>query len=328
MAQNGFTSFNDEERLALDYLPLKARVLYLLLLKVHMDRDTRIVGIRRRISRKAMQELLEVHRQPGSTIPPETPSIKEIRTALKQLGRAGLIRRVKGYENTLVFFLPLATPKVQTVDKALLDNSASQSRGRGEAEQGPHSKAPSNPCADAGSEKSRGQGAAEERPHSSGPHPISNIQYHSVAAAVPDPARERVQLRQVLLELFPDQQNQIDNNQRAQQMLDTWCAAGVSTHHIRRAHKEMSERPGVGSFGPVYLRGLVLELSAAEGLQGKRDRNAELEEQADRDMRISVERWAKERGLTWNPLGREAYSAWLERMRRQRLDERKGGGHG
>ena len=73
-----------------------------------MDYKTGIVGIKRQISRKGLCEVLEVHKRRGSHRVVEPVTKDRLRALFNLLLHRGLIVRVHGYENTLVFRLPLA----------------------------------------------------------------------------------------------------------------------------------------------------------------------------------------------------------------------------
>lgn len=103
-------SWSAEEDAAMDYLPHAAQVLYLRVLRRRMDFNTGVVGISCRISYQQIGEWLEVRPPPKSTKPVVRLTVGEIRAALVQLERAGLIARVErdGEVLPLVFSLPLA----------------------------------------------------------------------------------------------------------------------------------------------------------------------------------------------------------------------------
>ncbi len=103
-------SWSAEEDAAMDYLPHAAQVLYMRVLRRRMDYSTGIVGISCRVSYQQIGEWLEVRPPPKSTKPVVRLSVGEIRAALAQLERAGLIVRVErsGEVMPLVFSLPLA----------------------------------------------------------------------------------------------------------------------------------------------------------------------------------------------------------------------------
>lgn len=103
-------SWSAEEDEAMDYLPHAAQVLYLRVLRRRMDFNTGVVGISCRISYQQIGEWLEVRPPPKSTKPVVRLTVGEIRAALVQLERAGLIARVErdGEAMPLVFSLPLA----------------------------------------------------------------------------------------------------------------------------------------------------------------------------------------------------------------------------
>lgn len=103
-------SWSSNEDSALDYLPHRAQVLYLRVLRRRMDFDTGIVGITARLSYQMIAEWLEERPPARSKNPVVRPSVSEIRSALASLERAGLIERVMrgGEVLPLVFLLPLA----------------------------------------------------------------------------------------------------------------------------------------------------------------------------------------------------------------------------
>lgn len=103
-------SWSSNEDSALDYLPHRAQVLYLRVLRRRMDFDTCIVGLTARLSYQMIAEWLEERPPARSKNPVVRPSVGEIRAGLSCLERAGLIERVlsDGEVLPLVFFLPLA----------------------------------------------------------------------------------------------------------------------------------------------------------------------------------------------------------------------------
>lgn len=103
-------SWSAEEDAAMDYLPHAAQVLYLRVLRRRMDFNTGVVGISCRISYQQIGEWLEVRPPAKSTKPIVRLTVGEIRAALVQLERAGLIVRVErdGEVMPLVFLLPFA----------------------------------------------------------------------------------------------------------------------------------------------------------------------------------------------------------------------------
>ena len=95
----------------MDYLPHRAQVMYLRVLRRRMDFDTCIVGITVRLSYLLIAEWLEERPAVRSTKPLVRLSVGEIRAAFVVLERAGLVERVlddKGEVLPLVFKLPLA----------------------------------------------------------------------------------------------------------------------------------------------------------------------------------------------------------------------------
>lgn len=104
-------SWSAEEDAAMDYLPHAAQVLYLRVLRRRMDFASGVVGITCRISYRMIGEWLEVRPPWGSKNPVVRLTDAEIRSALSQLEKAGLIVRVRdsnGDALPLVFSLPFA----------------------------------------------------------------------------------------------------------------------------------------------------------------------------------------------------------------------------
>ncbi len=147
MTQPQRWQWNEHEDAALHELQdHRAGMLYLRGLRKHMDYDTGIVGIKRRISERMLIELLEERRDPGSPFPLRVPTRSAVRWAIERLERVGLVERMpKTHKlSPMVFRLPLATigvllqPKLQpeaTANKTeenplqnnQLENSSSQS---------------------------------------------------------------------------------------------------------------------------------------------------------------------------------------------------------
>jgi hypothetical protein len=102
--------WSPEEDQAMDYLPHAAQVLYLRVLRRRMDYATCIVGLTVRLSYQLIGEWLEVRPPAMSRKPLVRLTVSEIRAALVQLERVGLIQRVfeRGEALPLVFLLPLA----------------------------------------------------------------------------------------------------------------------------------------------------------------------------------------------------------------------------
>jgi len=105
------TQWNDEEDEKLQGLPHFAQLLYLRVLRRHMDYRTGIVGRKRRISYQMIIEVMYVERARGSTVREEKVTVKKIRVALQQLISAGLIEPVRKGDKfeSMVFMLPVAS---------------------------------------------------------------------------------------------------------------------------------------------------------------------------------------------------------------------------
>lgn len=125
-------SWSAEEDQAMDYLPHAAQVLYLRVLRRRMDFNTGVVGITCRISYQQIGEWLEVRPPWGSKNPVVRLTVPEIRAALVQLERAGLIQRVRdsnGDAMPLVFLLPLASAGLVRVKKEQQEEQQQKQKG-------------------------------------------------------------------------------------------------------------------------------------------------------------------------------------------------------
>lgn len=104
-------SWSDIEDAAMDYLPHRAQVMYLRVLRRRMDFDTCIVGISVRLSYMLIAEWLEERPAVRSNKPIVRLTVSEIRAVIAMLERVGLVERVLDKNNDvlpLVFKLPLA----------------------------------------------------------------------------------------------------------------------------------------------------------------------------------------------------------------------------
>lgn len=118
------TQWNDEEDAAMQGLPHMAQLLYLRCLRRYMDYRTGVVGRARRVSLQMFREAMVVEREIGSTLrEDEAVTVKQVRVALGQLERAGLIYRLPQPKKfgPLEYMLPLAT-----VDTDFLADSGAQ----------------------------------------------------------------------------------------------------------------------------------------------------------------------------------------------------------
>lgn len=101
--------FDEKEDEALQGLPHRAQLLYLRVLRRHMDYSTGVVGVKRKISRQQMREVLEVIQEMGPNAGHYQPTVKEIRVSLEQLKRAGLIVELEQSKGgSPKYLLPLA----------------------------------------------------------------------------------------------------------------------------------------------------------------------------------------------------------------------------
>ncbi|HHT0594992.1 TPA: protein LvrA [Legionella anisa] len=84
-----FLFVNAQELEALMELPYIQRLAYLMGIRPYMDRETCIVGIKRRISYQSLRETLYV--APIAGVKTGSPSQQQVKRAVKSLERAGLI---------------------------------------------------------------------------------------------------------------------------------------------------------------------------------------------------------------------------------------------
>lgn len=84
-----FLFVNAQELEALMELPYIQRLTYLMGIRPYMDRETCIVGIKRRISYQSLREVLYV--APIAGVKTGSPSQQQVKRAIKSLERAGLI---------------------------------------------------------------------------------------------------------------------------------------------------------------------------------------------------------------------------------------------
>lgn len=103
------TQWNDEENYALLGLPLLARVVYWQCFRCYMDYDTGIVGVARRISYQMMAEICEFTPDKGSKQPHYRPTREQLRAAVRQLQRKGLLELKSKPLEPPVYLLLLAT---------------------------------------------------------------------------------------------------------------------------------------------------------------------------------------------------------------------------
>ncbi|HBC0465902.1 TPA: hypothetical protein I8Y81_003102 [Legionella pneumophila] len=89
MISVSFLFANAHELAALLELPYIQRVVYLMGIRPYMDRESCIVGIKRRISYQSLRETLYVG--PIAGVKTGSPSLQQMKRAVKSLERAGLI---------------------------------------------------------------------------------------------------------------------------------------------------------------------------------------------------------------------------------------------
>ena len=128
------TCWGDEEDAALEGLTPEAQVMYLRVLRRHMDSASGVVGISRRISEADLAAVLRVRPDWGSNQRPAPPTRAYLRARLEELKRAGLAVPVPGPPGAkgLFFSLPWATthPSVQKRNNRGTTNGTTQEQPR------------------------------------------------------------------------------------------------------------------------------------------------------------------------------------------------------
>lgn len=155
-------------------------------LRAWMDLRTGTVGASRPISRAMILAYVETHVPRGAGVETVKSTVKELRTALDRLSRAGLLLR-KGNDDALVFRLPLAqTPSLDQNKQGRVragGNDPEQGRVQG-AEQGRESgrvqpSIGAGFAADRDPEQGRERGAAQGREHDRGRKAIPGLHQRS-----------------------------------------------------------------------------------------------------------------------------------------------------
>ncbi|WP_168709199.1 hypothetical protein [Halomonas borealis] len=105
------TSWNADEDESLDALPQECQVIYLRVMRRHMDYATGIVGRARKIDYRQIQERLEYRPPAGSREEAVTYSRDQIKRLIQRLVAAGLLMRLHDTSRGVApmeFYLPLA----------------------------------------------------------------------------------------------------------------------------------------------------------------------------------------------------------------------------
>ncbi|MCE3043982.1 hypothetical protein [Legionella sp. 16cNR16C] len=127
---------NKDELAGLYGLPQVQQLAYLVGIRPYMDINTRITGVKRKISYQSIAESLYAEPHPG--IQSGSPSKDQIRRAIKGLEKAGLIE-IHSTEHALIFKCLLATERFSVQNKpatkaphhsAIVDNSNSPDGAR------------------------------------------------------------------------------------------------------------------------------------------------------------------------------------------------------
>lgn len=165
----------DEEMDALHELPWVAQLAYLRALRPHMDYETGLIGVRRKISRRQIAEEITVPSCRGRhSDDKEAPTEKAIRCALESLCDAGVIER-KGDNGALVFFAKIAFEQ----------QSVRRMRGRSGADEGPGLSGRQIGSSVNNLVDMKGRSGADAAPAMRGLHQVSNIsEKESTAIAV------------------------------------------------------------------------------------------------------------------------------------------------
>lgn len=91
---------NSDELTALRDLPFIQRITYLMGIKPYMDKETGIVGVKRKISYQSLREVLYV--APIAGVKTEYVSLQQVRRAVKSLEKIGLLQIMSTKSNLIL----------------------------------------------------------------------------------------------------------------------------------------------------------------------------------------------------------------------------------
>lgn len=171
--------WNELEEDALADLPHEAQILYLRVIRKHMDYATGITGEKRRISYAQIQEVLAYKPSPHSGERPVEYSRDQIKRLVQKLVKAGLVERLHNTEKgvaPMIFRLPMACSDVDeprhesATGTAPRTNPHDRASGEGKrATRAPHKNAePRHPSGSGNPSSLRSEGKERKAPEPEG----------------------------------------------------------------------------------------------------------------------------------------------------------------
>ena len=154
-----FLFINTQELSALMELPLIQRVTYLMGIRPYMDRQTGVVGIKRRISYQSLREALYV--APIAGVKTGSPSQQQVKRAIKSLEKSGLIS-IQSTAKHLILKCILAES-----DKTVQKQADPRPTPQADMIQSSNKPEKSTNYADTHSQPDRGEMAQADPPHNS-----------------------------------------------------------------------------------------------------------------------------------------------------------------
>jgi len=131
------TQWNDEEEFELQGLPPLTQIVYLRCFRRHMDYNSGLVGAVRKISYQMMIETCETIRERGSKYQNIKPTRNQLRAAIQQLLRRGLLQLVSKRMQQPIYRLPLATVNRFSPTATLKNGNSSGGESSGSNEEQP-----------------------------------------------------------------------------------------------------------------------------------------------------------------------------------------------
>jgi len=175
--------FNEVEDELLQGLPCRTQVVYMRGLRPYMTFKTGIVGIKRGVSYGSLSETSEERRLAGSTIKESLPTRQAMRTALDQLEKVGLIKRLS-QGRKLILLLPLADS----------DKTAEMSNNQSATIEEQISNTPAKPQQNAAVEQISNRPPTHTKPVRSNIPPVTGIRntttHRSKASSAPAKTKE------------------------------------------------------------------------------------------------------------------------------------------
>jgi hypothetical protein len=154
-----FLFVNTHELTALMELPLMQRVAYLMGIRPYMDKQTCIVGIKRKISYQSLRETLYV--APIAGVKTGCPSHQQMKRVVKSLERAGLVA-IQSSETNLILKCVLAE-----MDKSVQNKAGMRPTSEDDMRQAGYTNLKSNSYKDIHRQAGMGQTVQADPPHNS-----------------------------------------------------------------------------------------------------------------------------------------------------------------